>query len=70
MIYEEYIVFLHMQYIQGNHRNQAVLFPKCLDELVDQDNEVRIIDLFVESINLEDFKYIVKTIKRTSADEA
>jgi transposase len=49
-----------MQYIQGNNRNQAVLFPKCLDELVDQDNEVRIIDLFVETIKLEDFKFIIK----------
>jgi transposase len=49
-----------MQYIQGNNRNQAVLFPRCLDELVDQENEVRIIDLFVESIKLEDFKFIVK----------
>lgn len=49
-----------MQYIQGNNRKQAVLFPKCLDELVNQDNEVRIIDLFVESIKLEDFKFIVK----------
>lgn len=49
-----------MQYIQGNNRKQAVLFPKCLDELVDQENEVRIIDLFVESIKLEDFKFIVK----------
>lgn len=48
-----------MQYIQGNNRNQAVLFPKCLDDLVDQDNEARVIDLFVESINLEDFKFIV-----------
>ncbi len=49
-----------MQYIQGNNRNQGLLFPKCLDDLVDQDNEVRVIDLFVESINLEDFKFIVK----------
>ena len=49
-----------MQYIQGNNRNQGVLFPKCLDDLVDQDNEVRVIDLFVESINLEDFKFIIK----------
>ena len=40
-----------MQYIQGNNRNQGLLFPKCLDDLVDQDNEVRVIDLFVESIN-------------------
>lgn len=49
-----------MQYIQGNNRKQAVLFPKCLDELVEQDNEVRIIDLFVESIKLEGFKFIIK----------
>ena len=49
-----------MQYIQGNNRNQAVLFPKCLDELVDQDNEVRIIDLFVDSIKLDDYKFIIK----------
>ena len=49
-----------MQYIQGINRNQAVLFPRCLDELVDLDNDVRIIDLFVDSIQLEDFKFIVK----------
>jgi hypothetical protein len=35
-----------MQYIQGRNRNQGVLFPKCLDELVDQDNEVTCFDLF------------------------
>jgi hypothetical protein len=39
-----------MQYIKGNNRNQAVLFPRSLDELVDQQNDVRIKDLFVESI--------------------
>jgi transposase len=60
-----------MQYIQGNNRSQAVLFPKCLDELVDQDNEVRIIDLFVETIKLEDFKFIIKhnTEGRPSYDQ-
>ena len=47
----------YMQYIQGNNINQAVRFPKCLDELVDQDNEVRIIDLFVETIKSEDFRF-------------
>jgi transposase len=49
-----------MQYIQGNNRNQAILFPRCLDELVDQENDVRIIDLFVESITFEDYKFIIK----------
>jgi transposase len=31
-----------------------------LDELVDQENDVRIIDLFVESITSEDYKFIIK----------
>ena len=35
------IIYLYMQYIQGNNRNQAVLFPGCLDELVDQNKKVR-----------------------------
>jgi transposase len=49
-----------MQYIQGNNRNQAFLFPRCLDELVDQENDARITDLFVESITLEDYKFFIK----------
>jgi transposase len=50
-----------MQFIQGKNRNQSILFPENLDQIVEQDNEVRIIDLFVESINLSDFKFTIKT---------
>ncbi len=50
-----------MQFIQGKNRTQSVLFPESLDQIVEQDNEVRIIDLFVESINLSDFKFEIKT---------
>jgi len=50
-----------MQFIQGKNRTQSVLFPESLDQIVESDNEVRIIDLFVESIKLEDFKFIIKT---------
>ena len=32
-----------------------------MDQLIDPDNEVRIIDLFVESINLSDYKFVIKT---------
>lgn len=52
-----------MQFIQGKNRNQSILFPDTLDQLVEDDNEVRIIDLFVESINLSDFKFVIKTTK-------
>ena len=50
-----------MQFIQGNNRTQSILFPESLDQIVDQDNEVRIIDLFVDSINVSDFKFVIKS---------
>lgn len=50
-----------MNYIQGKNREQSVLFPQSLDQIIDSDNEVRIIDLFVESISITDFKFVVKT---------
>ena len=50
-----------MQFIQGKNREQSILFPESLDGIVEQDNEVRIIDLFVESINITDFKFVIKT---------
>ena len=50
-----------MQFIQGKTRTQSILFPESLDQIIDQENEVRIIDLFVESINPADFKFVLKT---------
>jgi transposase len=50
-----------MQFIQGKNRTQSILFPKSLDQIVEPDNEVRIIDLFVESINVADFKFEIKS---------
>lgn len=50
-----------MQYIQGKNREQSVLFPQSLDEIISADNEVRVIDLFAESINLADFKFVIKS---------
>lgn len=46
-----------MQYIQGTTRNQAVLFTDNLDQIISPDSEVRLIDLFVESIKIEDFPF-------------
>jgi transposase len=52
-----------MQFIQGKNRTQSILFTESLDQIISPDNEVRMIDLFVESINLSDFKFIIKTTK-------
>jgi len=46
-----------MKYIQGLDRNQAALFPVTLEQSIDQDNEVRIIDLFAESLPLNEYGF-------------
>jgi len=42
-----------MDYIEGGNRDQKVLFPDSLDEYIAQDNPVRVIDAFVESLDAE-----------------
>ena len=46
-----------MKYIQGQERTQTYLFPVSLDVAIDANNEVRVIDLFVDSIKLNDFGF-------------
>ena len=42
-----------MKYIHGQNRTQTYLFPVTLDDAINADNEVRMIDLFVDSLSLE-----------------
>ncbi len=39
-------------HIQGQSRDQATLFPERLDDLIGQDNAVRVIDAFVDTLDL------------------
>ena len=41
-----------MGYIQGFDRTQIILFPDTLDDYVEVDNEVRVIDAFIDSIDI------------------
>ena len=41
-----------MKFIQGQNRTQTFLFPVSIDEAIAHDNEVRLIDLFVEKLDL------------------
>lgn len=50
-----------MQFIKGKDRTQLVLYSGSLDQIIEQDNEVRLIDAFVESINIADFDFKIKT---------
>ena len=52
-----------MKFIIGTDRNQATLFPVSLEQSIDQDNEIRIIDLFVDSLNLQDYGFDMKYVE-------
>jgi hypothetical protein len=38
--------------VEGLDRGQAALFPECLEDWIDEDNPVRVIDAFVEKLDL------------------
>jgi len=42
-----------MEHIQGTDRDQLTLFPEALDDYIAQDNSVRFIDAFVDSLDLQ-----------------
>lgn len=46
-----------MKFIQGQNRTQINLFPVSLDRSINPDNEVRLIDLFVESLSIKDYGF-------------
>jgi len=46
-----------MKYIQGQSRTQTSLFPISLDNAIEPENEIRIIDLFVDSLKLEEYGF-------------
>jgi transposase len=50
-----------MYYIKGGDRKQAVLSAQSLDEIIDTDNEVRIIDLFLYRVDLTQFSFHIKS---------
>ena len=46
-----------MNYITGFDRDQAVLIPETINQLIDKDNTVRFIDVFVGSLQVVDFGF-------------
>ena len=50
-----------MQHIQGEERNQLQLF--CLEQMVEADSFVRVIDYFVDSIDLASFGFRHVSVK-------
>ena len=40
------------RFVQGQGRTQSALLPECLDDYVAEDNAVRVIDVFVDELDL------------------
>jgi transposase len=52
-----------MKYLKGKDRNQITIFPVTIDQSISNDNEVRLIDLFVESLTIKDYGFKVDFIE-------
>jgi len=46
-----------MRYINGVNRKQAILFPEIIDEYVEDNNPVRFMDAFVDSLDLKELSF-------------
>ena len=40
------------RYVEGEERSQSTLFPERLDDYIAEDNPVRVIDVFVDELDL------------------
>jgi transposase len=45
------------RFVQGAARGQSTLLPECLDDWVEEDNPVRVIDAFVEALDLAELGF-------------
>jgi transposase len=45
------------RFVEGADRGQSTLLPECLDDWIDEDNPVRVIDAFVDALDLADLGF-------------
>jgi transposase len=45
------------RFVEGADRGQCTLFPECLEDWIDEDNPVRVIDVFVEELDLAELGF-------------
>jgi transposase len=48
------------RFIEGLDRGQATLFPECLSDWIDADNPVRVIDAFVDALDLGELGFEIE----------
>jgi transposase len=45
------------RYVEGQDRSQTTLFPESLDEYIAEDNPVRVVDVFVDELDLKELGF-------------
>src|SRR6202048_1463569 len=45
------------RFVEGADRGQITLFPECLEDWIDEDNPVRVIDAFVDELDLAELGF-------------
>jgi hypothetical protein len=57
------------RFVEGEDRSQSTLFPERLDEYIAEDNPVRVIDFFVDELELGHlgFERVIPKIKGHNA---
>ena len=45
------------RFIEGQDRSQVTLLPECLDDYLGEDNPVRVVDVFVDELRLEELGF-------------
>ena len=45
------------RYVEGQDRSQTTLFPESLDEYITEDNPVRVVDVFVDELDLKELGF-------------
>lgn len=54
------------QFIEGEDRSQFTWLPECLDDYIGEDNPVRIVDVFVDEIDLQSLGFRGADWRQTS----
>jgi transposase len=47
-----------MPYKTGENRHQLTMFPEFIDDYISEENEVRVIEAFVETLDLKEIGFI------------
>lgn len=48
---------MFVAFITGENRNQIILFPECIDDYIDENNLTRVIDEYVEQLDMKELGF-------------